>query len=333
MTTPADAHGSGVSAATHYRTATIDGLNIFYREAGPKDAPVVLLLHGFPSSSRMFRNLIPQLADAYHVIAPDYPAFGHSDTPDRAQFTYSFDHIAEVIDDLLDALGVRRFAPYMMDIGAAIGFRLAVKHLDAVWAIVAQNGPLYGEDGGEQFFATMAGFWQDGSDEHRNAIRGFLTPESTRAQYLLGVADPSLVDPDSWLVDQALLDRPGVDEIMLDILYEIRNRPSTVDGVLEFLRAHQPPALIATGAKDALFPEANMRHYLDDLPDAEFHALDTGHFALEDKGDEIAALMRDFLERVLGKELGETVKAIEARNGGSRAEERTFRTHALAEQP
>jgi pimeloyl-ACP methyl ester carboxylesterase len=298
-----------------------------------KDAPVVLLLHGFPSSSHMFRNLIPQLADDYHVIAPDYPAFGHSDTPDRAQFTYSFDHIAEVIDDLLDALGVRRFAPYMMDIGAAIGFRLAVKHPDAVWAIVAQNGPLYDKDGGEEFFATMAGFWQDGSDEHRNAIRGFLTPESTRGQYLMGVADPSLVDPDSWLVDQALLDRPGVDEIMLDILYEIRNRPSTIDGVLEFLRAHQPPALIATGAKDALFPEANMRHYLDELPDAEFHALDTGHFALEDKGDEIAALMRDFLERVLGKGLGRTVKAIEARNDGSRTEERTFRTHAPAEQP
>src|SRR5262249_8345165 len=212
----ARAHGDARAPATHYRTATIDGLNIFYREAGPTDAPALLLLHGFPSSSRMFRNLIPQLADAYHVIAPDYPAFGHSDTPDRAQFTYSFDHIADVIDDLLDALGVRRFAPYMMDIGAAIGFRLAVKHPDAVWAIVAQNGPLYGEDGGEECFATMAGFWQDGSEEHRNAIRGFLTPESTRAQYLAGVADPSLIDPDSWLVDQALLDRPGVDEIMLD---------------------------------------------------------------------------------------------------------------------
>jgi pimeloyl-ACP methyl ester carboxylesterase len=295
----ADTHGSEISAATHYRTATIDGLNIFYREAGPSDAPVVLLLHGFPSSSRMFRNLIPQLADAYHVIAPDYPAFGHSDTPDRAQFAYSFDHIAEVIDDLLDALGVRRFAPYMMDIGAAIGLRLAVKHPDAVWAIVAQNGPLYDEDGGEAFFAAMASFWQDGSDEHRNAIRGFLTPESTRAQYLVGVADPSLVDPDSWLVDQALMDRPGVDEIMLDYLFEVRNRPFTIEGALEFLRVHQPPALIATGAKDALFPEANMRHYLDELPDAEFHALDTGHFALEDKGDEIAALMREFLERAL----------------------------------
>jgi len=221
----------------------------------------------------------------------------------------------------------------MMDIGAAIGFRLAVKHPDAVWAIVAQNGPLYGEDGGEEFFATMAGFWQDGSDEHRNAIRGFLTPESTMAQYLVGVADPSLVDPDSWLVDQALLDRPGVDEIMLDYLFEVRNRPSTIDGVLEFLRAHQPPTLIATGAKDALFPEANMRHYLDVLPDAEFHALDTGHFALEDKGDEIAALMRDFLERVVGKELGKTVKAIEARNDESRAEQRALRTHAPGEQP
>ena len=299
MTSPAEAHGGGNSAATHYRTAMIEGLNIFYREAGPKDAPVLLLLHGFPSSSRMFRNLIPQLADVYHVIAPDYPAFGHSDTPDRAQFTYSFDHIAEIIDDLLDALGVRRFALYLMDFGAPVGFRLALKHPDAVWAIVAQNGPLYDEDGGEEFFATMADFWQDGSDEHRNAVRGFLTPESTRAQYLVGVADPSLLDPDSWLVDQALLDRPGVDEIMLDYLYDIRNRVSTIDAVREFLRAHHPPALIATGANDALFPEANMRHYLDDLPDAEFHALDTGHFALEDKCDEIAALMRDFLKRAL----------------------------------
>jgi pimeloyl-ACP methyl ester carboxylesterase len=297
MTSTTYAHGSGVSAATHYRTATVDGLNIFYREAGPKDAPVVLLLHGFPSSSHMFRNLIPQLADAYHVIAPDYPGFGHSDTPDRAQFAYTFDHIAEVIDDLLDVLGVRRFAPYMMDIGAAIGFRLAVKHPDAVWAIVAQNGPLYDDDGGEEFFATMADFWHDNSEEHRNAIRGFLTPEATTARYLAGVADPSLVDPDSWLVDQALLDRPGVDEIMLDVLFEVRNRPFTTDGVLEYLRAHQPPALIATGANDALVPEAQMRHYLDALPDAEFHALDTGHIALEDKGDEIAALMRDFLER------------------------------------
>jgi pimeloyl-ACP methyl ester carboxylesterase len=299
----ADVHGSGVSAATHYRTATIDGLNIFFREAGPKDAPVVLLLHGFPSSSHIFRNLIPQLADAYHVIAPDYPGFGHSDTPDRAQFAYSFDHVAEVIDDLLDALGVRRFAPYMMDIGAAIGFRLAVKHPDAIWAIVAQNGPLYDEDGGEEFFATMADFWQDDSEEHRNAIRGFLTPEATKAHYLIGVADASLVDPDSWLVDQALLDRPGVDEIMLDYLFEVRNRPFTIDGVLEFLRAHQPPALIATGANDPLVPEAQMRHYLDALPHAEFHALDTGHFALEDKGDEIAALMRDFLARICDNEL------------------------------
>jgi pimeloyl-ACP methyl ester carboxylesterase len=291
MTSPANAHGSGASTATHYRTAMIDGLSIFYREAGPTDAPVVLLLHGFPSSSRMFRNLIPQLADAYHVIAPDYPGFGHSDTPDRAQFTYSFEHLGEVVDDLLDTLGVRHFALYMMDFGAPVGFRLALKHPDAVWALVAQNGPLYDEDGGAEFFATMAG--------DRNAIRALLTPESTKAQYLVGVADPSLVDPDTWLVDQALLDRPGVDEIMLDYLYDIRNRASTSEAVREFLRAHQPPALIATGANDALFPEANMRHYLDDLPNAEFHALDTGHFALEDKGDEIAALMLDFLKRAL----------------------------------
>jgi pimeloyl-ACP methyl ester carboxylesterase len=244
MTSVTNAHGIGVSAATHHRTAMIAGLNIFYREAGPQDAPVVLLLHGYPSSSRMFRNLIPQLADAYHVIAPDYPAFGHSDTPDRAQFTYSFDHIADVIDDLLDELGVCRFALYMMDFGAPIGFRLALKHADAVSAIVAQNGPLYDEDGGEEFFAMLADYWHDGSDEHRNAVRGFLTPESTRAQYLAGVADPSLLDPDSWLIDQALLDRPGVDEIMLDYFYDIRNRVSTIGAVRDYLRSHQPPTLI-----------------------------------------------------------------------------------------
>ncbi len=322
----ADAHGGGVSAATHYRTATIDGLNIFYREAGPKDAPVVLLLHGFPSSSHMFRNLIPQLADAYHVIVPDYPAFGHSDAPDPSRFTYSFHHVAEVIDDLLDALGVRRFAPYMMDIGAAIGFRLAVKHPDAVWAIVAQNGPLYGEDGGEEFFATMAGFWQDGSEEHRNAIRGFLTPESTRAQYLVGVADPSLVDPDSWLVDQALLDRPGVDEIMLDHLFEVRNRPSTIDGLLEFsgltnLPRSLPPARTTafSGSEHAALPGRPARCR---VPCPRHRA-----FRARGQGRRNRRADARFLERVLAKDPSKTVKATQARNARASTGEPTSRTH------
>jgi len=299
MTGRADGHGNGLPVAPHHRTAAIDGVDIFYREAGPIDAPVLLLLHGFPSSSRMFRNLIPQLADAYHVISPDYPAFGHSGTPDRAQFTYSFDHIAEITDELLGELNVRRFALYVMDFGAPVGFRLTLKHPDAVWAIVAQNAPLSFEDSGQEFWTTLAGYWQDGTAEHRNASRAYLTPEATKAQYLVGVRDPSLIDPDNWLVDQELLDRPGVDEIMLDLLYDIRKNGAAFTAMREFLRAHQPPALIATGANDEIFPEANMRHYLTDLPDAEFHALDTGHCALEDKGDEIAGLMRDFLARAL----------------------------------
>jgi pimeloyl-ACP methyl ester carboxylesterase len=286
------------TAMTHFRTATVEGVDIFYREAGAPDAPVVLLLHGFPTSSRMYRNLIPQLSDAYHVIAPDYPGFGHSATPDRSRFTYNFDNVADLIDGLLDQLSVENYALYMMDFGGSIGWRLAVKHPDRVTGLVLQNAPLYREEGGA-FWKDLLPYWKDGSASHRDAARTYVTPQSIKDQYLRGVHDPSLIDPDTWLIDQALLDRRGVDEIMLDYLYDISKQETVFAKAREFLQTRQPPTLIATGANDIIFPESNMRKFLTDVPDAEFHAFDTGHFALEEKADEIGSLMRSFLDRHL----------------------------------
>jgi pimeloyl-ACP methyl ester carboxylesterase len=284
--------------AAHHRSTVVDGVGIFYREAGPKNAPVVLLLHGFPSSSRMFRNLIPLLSGTYRVIAPDYPGFGHSGVPDPASFSYTFDGLANIVDHLLDQIGVDRFTLYMMDFGAPVGFRLALKYPERVSAIVMQNAPLYPE-APAGWWATLGRYWQDGSPEHRNAARSYLSPETTRAQYLFGVKDPSLIDPDNWTIDQALTGRPGVDEIMLDLLYDIRVNVPVFAAMREFLRIRRTPTLVATGANDEIFPEEVVRQILADLPDTEYHALDTGHFALEDKGPEIAGLMRDFLGRVL----------------------------------
>ena len=285
---------NSVTSATHFRTANAGGLEIFYRETGPPDAPVVLLLHGFPSSSRMFRNLIPKLAERYRVIAPDYPAFGHSSTPDRAQFVYSFDHVAEIINAFLDALGIKQFAMYVMDFGAPVGYRLVLNYGKRLTGIIAQNAP-HSEIGTLPWWATLAAYWKNGSTEHREAARSYLTEDAIKGQYLVGVRDPSLIDPDSWLFDKALVDRPGVDEIMLDMLYDIRNNAPTFIAMQEYFRREQPPGLIVTGANDEIFPESNMRLFLRDLPNASFHALDTGHFALEDKCPEIAALMLDFL--------------------------------------
>lgn len=289
---------TGAPSETHYRTTIVDGVELFYREAGPEDAPVVLLLHGFPSSSRMFRDLIPRLADTYRVIAPDYPAFGHSGVPDRASFSYTFDGLANIVDHLLDQLRVDRFTPYMMDFGAPVGFRLALRHPERVPAVVLQNAPLYPE-APVGWWATLGQYWHDGSAEHRTAARSYLSPETTNAQYLFGVQDPSLIDPDSWTIDQALADRPGVDEIMLDLLYDIRTNVPTFSAMQAFLRDNRTPTLVATGANDEIFPAQVVRQILADLPHTEYHALDTGHFALEDKAPEIAELMRDFLGRVL----------------------------------
>jgi pimeloyl-ACP methyl ester carboxylesterase len=289
-------------AETHYRRAEVDGVEVFYRDAGPHDAPVLVLLHGFPSSSRMFRDLIPWLSDSYRIIAPDYPGFGHSGVPGRSDFSYTFDHIAELIDKLLDQLGVRQFAMYVMDFGGPVGYRLALWHPDRLSAIIVQNAPLYPEEP-RGWWATLGQYWADGSAEHRDAARGYLELDDIRSQYIHGVPDPTQVDPDNWVIDKALIDRPGVDEIMLDLLYDIRNNMPTFQAMQQLIRDRKPPTLVVTGANDEIFPGQVVRQILTDHPDAEFHALDTGHFALEDNAVEIAALMRDFLRRGIPQEV------------------------------
>jgi pimeloyl-ACP methyl ester carboxylesterase len=244
----------------------------------------------------MYRNLIPALAGRYHVIAPDYPGFGQSGTPDRKQFDYSFSRFADLIDELLVHLGVSRYALYVQDYGAPVGYRLALKHPERVSALVVQNGNAY-DEGLRDFWKPIKAYWADGSPAHRNALRAGLTLAATKGQYLGGVRDPSRIDPDSWIHDQALLDRPGVDEIMLDLFKDYGTNVALYPQFQAFFRAHRPPTLIVWGKNDIIFPAEGARPYLRDLPQAELHLLDTGHFALEDKGDEIAALMLDFLAR------------------------------------
>ena len=287
-------------AATHHRTLRIDGVDVFYREAGPPGAPVVVLLHGFPTSSHMFRNLIPRLADRYRVIAPDYPAFGHSATPDRRKFEYSFAKYAEVVDELLQRLGARRYALYVQDYGAPVGFRLALKHPERISALVVQNGNAY-EEGLGDFWGPIKAYWAERTPARREALRAGLTPAATRSQYVDGVRDPSRISPDNWAIDQALLDRPGVDEIMLDLFLDYGTNVSLYPRFQAFFRERRPPTLIVWGRNDVIFPPEGARPYLRDLPDAELHLLDSGHFALEDQGAEITRLVRDFLDRKVAR--------------------------------
>lgn len=290
-------HASAVT--THHRTARVGGIDIFYREAGPPNAPVVVLLHGFPTSSRMYRNLIPALAERYRVIAPDYPGFGQSGTPDRRTFDYGFARYAELMDGLLTQLGAERYALYVQDYGAPVGYRLALRHPQRITALVVQNGNAY-DEGLKEFWDPLKAYWADsGNSARRNALRAGLTPAATRSQYVDGVRDPSRIDPDSWVHDQALLDRPGTDEVMLDLFKDYGSNVALYPQFQAFFRSRQPPTLIVWGKNDAIFPAEGAYPYLRDLPKAELHLLDTGHFALEDKGAEIAALMRKFLDRNL----------------------------------
>jgi pimeloyl-ACP methyl ester carboxylesterase len=282
----------------HYRTATIDGTKIFYREAGPADGPVVLLLHGFPTSSHMFRNLIPLLADKYRVIAPDYPGYGQSDAPDPARFTYSFDHYANIVDQLAVQLGAKRYAMYVMDYGAPVGYRLALKHPERVSALIIQNGNAYAE-GLLKFWDPIKTYWADPSQQNRDALRGLFTLETTKFQYTDGVGDLSRISPDNWMIDQALLDRPGNSEIQLDMLKDYGTNVPLYPKFQAFFRERQPPALIVWGKNDTIFPEAGAHPYLRDLSNAELHLFPTGHFALEEKLDVMAPLIRDFLDRKL----------------------------------
>ncbi|MCS3927168.1 pimeloyl-ACP methyl ester carboxylesterase [Bradyrhizobium elkanii] len=283
---------------THYRKKTIDGVNVFYREAGPKNAPVVLLLHGFPTSSHMFRNLIPALADRYHVIAPDYPGYGQSDMPNRADFAYTFDHFSELVDNLLVQLGVDRYAMYVMDYGAPVGWRLALKHPEQVTALIVQNGNAY-EEGLQEFWDPIKAYWVDGSDAHRQALMKLVTVETTRFQYTDGVSDLSRIAPDNWVCDQALLDRSGNSDIQMDLFYDYRTNPPLYPAVQSYFRKHKPPTLIVWGKNDKIFPASGAYPFKRDLPQAEFYLIDSGHFPLEDKFSEMVPLIRGFLDRSL----------------------------------
>ena len=279
-----------------YRTVEIDGVDIFYREAGPADAPVVLLLHGFPTSSHMFRNLIPLLAGSYRVIAPDYPGYGHSAAPDHKSFAYTFAHFAELVDGLVTRLGVDRYAMYVMDYGAPVGYRLALRHPERVTGLIVQNGNAY-EEGLKTFWDPIKAYWADQSPSNREALGVLVTVETTKFQYTDGVSDVSRIDPDNWSHDQALLDRPGNRDIQLDLFLDYGTNIPLYPRFQAFFREYRPPTLIVWGKNDFIFPADGAGPYLRDLPKAEIHMLDTGHFALEDKLDVMAPLIIDFLDR------------------------------------
>ena len=281
-----------------YNTINIDGLDIFYREAGDPSKPTILLLHGFPTSSHMFRNLIPALADRFHLVAPDYPGFGQSSAPSVNEFNYTFDNLAGIIDKFTNTIGLKNYSLYVQDYGAPVGYRLALKHPERVTALLIQNGNAY-EDGLKDFWNPIKAYWADGSQQHREALRVGLTPEATKSQYIKGVRDVSRISPDTWLHDQTLLGRPGIDEIMLDLFKDYGSNVELYPQFQQFFRTRRPPTLIVWGQNDEIFPADGAYAYLHDLPNAKLYLLDTGHFALEDKGDEIAMFMRDFLDRWL----------------------------------
>jgi pimeloyl-ACP methyl ester carboxylesterase len=279
-----------------YRTASVDGIKIFYREAGDAKAPALLLLHGFPSSSHMFRDLIPLLADRYHIVAPDLPGFGFSEAPDRAQFHYTFDHLTQVIDRFAETLGLRRYALYVFDYGAPVGFRLALKHPERITAIISQNGNAY-EEGLSEGWNPIQKYWKEPTETNRAALRDFLKPETTRFQYVHGVSDESLVAPESYTLDSALLARPGNDEIQLDLFLDYASNVALYPNFQEYFRTRRPPVLAVWGKNDPFFLAPGAEAFKRDNPEAEVHFYDAGHFALETHVSEIAAAIRDFLGR------------------------------------
>jgi len=285
-----------MSQAIFHRNIQVNGLNIFYREAGPADAPTLLLLHGFPSSSRQFVKLMEALADRFHLVAPDYPGFGLSDAPAPDAFTYSFDSLAGVVEGFCEALGLDRFVAYLFDFGAPIGLRLAERHPEWIAGLVIQNGNAY-----EEGFSPMARdlvALRPGRPGAAEAVMGILTAEVTRSQYLGGARDPERIAPEGWLLDQHFLDLPGRKAIQVDLALDYHRNVERYPAWQAWLREHRPLALIVWGRNDAFFPEAGAKAYLRDLPEAELHLLDTGHFALEEDVDVIAARMAAFVERI-----------------------------------
>jgi len=272
----------------------VDSLKIFYREAGADTSPALLLLHGFPTSSHMFRDLIPVLADDYHVVAPDLPGFGFSDAPDPAQFRYTFDHLADVIDRFTTLIRLTRYAIYVFDYGAPVGFRLATRHPERITAIVSQNGNAY-QEGLSEGWNPIQRYWKEPTAANRTALRNFLTPETTKWQYVHGVQDESMVAPEGYTLDSALLARPGNDEIQLDLFLDYASNVALYPKFHEYFRTHRPPLLAAWGKNDPFFLPSGAEAFKRDIPGAVVRFFDTGHFALETHAAEIAATIRDFL--------------------------------------
>ena len=284
-------------AVVHHRSMEIQGVEIAYREAGDPSQPAIVLLHGFPTSSHMFRNLIPVIGARYHVIAPDYPGYGASDAPAVADFEYSFANFADIVGALVERKQVSSYALYVMDYGAPVGYRLFAQHPDRVTGFVIQNGNAY-EEGLREFWDPIRAYWNDPSAENGDALRGFLTLDVTKWQYTNGVGDVSRVSPDNWYHDQYLLDRPGNQDIQLAMFYDYRTNVPEYPKWQALFQAHQPPALLVWGENDHIFPAEGAHPYKRDLTDLEFHLLPTGHFALEEFGGFIAERMLAFLDRI-----------------------------------
>jgi pimeloyl-ACP methyl ester carboxylesterase len=278
----------------HFKTARINDLDIFYRDAGPQDAPAILLLHGFPTSSNMFRNLIPRLAGSFRVIAPDYPGFGQSSMPDHKSYAYTFENYAGIVDKLAEQLGVSKYSLYLMDYGAPVGYRLALRHPERVQALIVQNGNAY-EEGLREFWDPIRKYWNDATPENRAALHFLVDAKSTRWQYENGVTDPTLLDPTTWALDQIGLDRPGNRDIQMDLFYDYRTNVPLYPEFQNFFRNNQPPTLIVWGRNDFIFPPEGAAPYSRDLKNVETHLLNTGHFALETHGEEIASRIETFL--------------------------------------
>jgi pimeloyl-ACP methyl ester carboxylesterase len=280
---------------TSYHTIEVNGLKVFYRESGPADAPRLLLLHGYPTASHMFRELIPQLADHYHVVAPDLISFGQSDMPSRDRFTYTFDALTDIIEAFTDAVGLDRYAVYVFDYGAPVGFRLAVRQPGRITAIISQNGNAY-EEGLSDGWDSIRTYWREPTQAHRDAIRKMVQPETTVWQYTHGVADPSLVSPDGYTLDNDYLARPGADEIQLDLFLDYASNVDLYPAFQEYFRTRRPPLLAIWGRNDPFFLPAGAEAFKRDIPGADIRLLDTGHFAIETHANEIAAAIREFLK-------------------------------------
>ncbi len=281
---------------TQYKKVSVEGLSIFYREAGPPSAPSLLLLHGFPTSSHMYRELLAMLADDFHLIAPDLPGFGFSDAPERTRFGYTFEHLTDVIDRFTELVGLQRYAIYVFDYGAPVGFRLARRHPERITAIISQNGNAYRE-GLSDGWNPIQRYWKDPTAANRAALLDFLKPDTTRFQYVHGVADETRVAPESYTLDSALLARPGNADIQLDLFLDYQSNVAAYGDFHAYFRTHKPPLLATWGKHDPFFLPAGAEAFKRDLPDAEIRFYDTGHFALETHAAEIGAAIRTFLRR------------------------------------